>query len=99
VAIPRPEFSPPARRDLLNIVSRSTEDWGSGQASRYRSAPEQTCDRLAAYPEMGLIHPELGDVQAFPSQRHRILYRPLLNGVLILRVIDQRMRLSNVDLS
>lgn len=98
MATRRPGFSPTARRDLLLTVGQSTDQWGASQATRYRRALEQTCDRLAEYPEMGRGHPELDNVRTFPSQQHRILYRPTFDGVLILLVIHQRMRLTDVGL-
>ena len=98
MAIPRPEFSPTARRDLLLIIGHSENHWGAEQADRYRRALEQTCDHLGSYPELGIAQSILGGARTFPVERHRIVYRQQENGVLILRIIHQRMRLADVEL-
>jgi len=79
-------------------VQRSAEIWGLEQADRYRRALEATCDRLVEYPELGtLLHVD-DIVRTFPSERHRIFYRVTDGGIYVLRIVDQRMDPSPIDL-
>ena len=94
----RARYSAAARRDLLAIVEATREQWGADQARRYRRSLQQACDRLASFPELAPVSLELSDVRIFPTEQHRILYRPE-GGVRILRVVHQRMDLDAVDLA
>lgn len=80
------------------IVESTRDAWGAEQAVRYRRSLRETCDRLASYPELAPVSSELGDVRVVPVERHRIVYRPEGDGVRVLRVVHQRMRLEDVDL-
>ena len=43
--------------------------------------------RLAQFPKVGTLHPELGDdVFLFPGSRWYVLYRPAAKGIEIIRV-------------
>jgi len=80
------------------IVGYSENHWGAAQADRDRRALEQTCDHLAVHPELGVEQSVLDGARTFPVGQHRVIYRPDENGVLILRIVHQKMRLRDVHL-
>ena len=85
-------YSKRAEADLLSIGSYTLPQWGPKQASMYLEQIEHCCQLLAANPELGRscgkIRPGLRRME---EGRHVVFYRKLQDGVLISRILHQRM--------
>jgi toxin ParE1/3/4 len=84
-------FSPAARRDLLEIVDYIAE--------RNQPAAERLRDRFLAAIEMLSKRPLLGhvrndlvplemNVRFWPVARYLIIYRPMTDGILVVRILS-----------
>jgi toxin ParE1/3/4 len=87
-------ISPSARHDLAEVADYLEVAGGLATAERYLAAVGQALARLAGMPSMGSpwqsTHPRLQDVRAWPVpgfRKYLIFYRPLENGIDVLRVI------------
>ena len=91
--MPRVEKKPEAEADLIAIGERIAE--GSLRAARrFLEAAEKAADFLAEFPEVGGLYesdnPRLSGLRVWPIKRFRrylILYRPLEDGIELLRVV------------
>jgi toxin ParE1/3/4 len=85
-------FSRSAKADLLNIGAYTLETWGAAQAERYLDSLEQCTRLLAGNPALGRscewIRPGL---HRFEKGRHVIFYRRDGDGILVSRILHQRM--------
>lgn len=85
-------FSRLAERDLVSISAYTTRTWGEAQADRYLGGLEECCRLLAANPELGspcdYIRPGLRYIE---NGRHAVFYRRKSSGVLVVRILHQRM--------
>jgi len=85
-------FSRLAETDLLNIASFTIQNWGQTQADRYLDDLEACCRQLADTPGLGRscdnVRPGLHRMEC---GRHVILYRQEKGGILISRILHQRM--------
>lgn len=81
------------------ILQESEGRWGPKQAERYTSALEAACQRIGAYPEIGSVQAGLPSIRAFPSGQHRIFYQTKRDRILILRILHQRINLSDDESS
>ena len=89
-----------ARRDLRGIDRYTREEWGREQADRYNAALDAAFDRLAEYPELGQERPTAkAGVHIFPVERHLVVYRPEPGGILVLRVVHQKMNVATLNLA
>src|SRR5271157_3790288 len=81
-----------AEADLLDIASYTLETWGHDQAVRYVDDLEACCRKLADNPEMGRacdhIRPGLRRME---HGRHVLFYRIEGKGILVSRILHQRM--------
>src|ERR1019366_261571 len=86
------DLSRRARRDLLDIGERSTIRWGDAQAERYVTALYATFQRLVERLTIGRrcdhIRPGLWRVE---HASHVVFFRQRPEGLLICRVLHQRM--------
>lgn len=97
---PRRRLSALARQDIRGIARTSRALWGKERADRYNRSLNAAFDHLAAYPEIGSERPDIGDdIMLFTIERHYVLYRVQPDGVLIVRVIHQRMDLGRIALT
>ena len=90
-------FTSEALADIAKIVQESIDRFGVQQAARYNAAIRASCDRVGEYPHIGSVQPDLPSVVAYPSGTHRIYYSIESTHVLILRILHQRVRLSDAD--
>lgn len=61
---------------------------------------EAAFDRVAAYPDTGRDRGDLRTgVRVLPVERHLVVFRAAVGGVIILRVIHQMMDLAGIDWS
>jgi toxin ParE1/3/4 len=85
-----------ASQDLSDVVQYIAGD-NPDAASRFLEEVEETYRRLALEPAMGRERPELGEaVRSLPRGNYLIVYRPLSNGVLILRFLSGRRDVDNL---
>ena len=82
-----------AQRDLDRIAAYLQEQASPRVAVRFLDASNRDFARLARMPGLGSIcesdHPTLSGLRLWPIRRfknHLILYRPLPNGIEVLRV-------------
>jgi toxin ParE1/3/4 len=85
-------FSRRAEADLLNIVAYTLRTWSKTQTSCYLNEIETCCQTLVDNPAIGRpcddIRPGL---RRHEHGKHVIFYRQKLNGILIVRILHQRM--------
>ena len=81
--------TPRARADLREIWLYIARD-NPEHATRFLRSIDEKCRTLADFPMMGRSRPELGpELRSFPVGHYAIFYRPLENGVEIVRILHQ----------
>ena len=84
-------FSRAAEADLLAIGAYTLRTWGEEQAVRYIDGLEACCQMLADNPALGRgcddIRPGLRRME---HGRHVVFYRPAAGGILVSRILHQR---------
>jgi toxin ParE1/3/4 len=85
-------FSRRAEADLLSIGEYTLRKWGETQAARYLGELEDCCLMLARNPALGRLceHVRPG-LRRFEHGRHVLFYRQEPRGILISRILHQRM--------
>ena len=85
-------FSRRAEKDLLEIASYTLRTWGKAQATLYLNDLENCCEMLADNPALGRrcdrIRPGLRRLE---HGRHVIFYRQARGGILVSRILHERM--------
>jgi toxin ParE1/3/4 len=90
--VARFRFSRRAEADLLSIGDYTLRTWGAEQALRYVADLQSCCQMLADNPEAGRVCDEVRPgLRRLEHGRHVIFYRPGAEGILISRVLHQRM--------
>ena len=81
-----------AEADLLEIGAYTLRRWGADQAIRYIDDLEACCRKLARNPELGRTceHVRPG-LRRMEHGRHIVFYRQDAGGVLVSRILHQRM--------
>lgn len=91
-AVPEFRFSIRAEADLLDIGRYTLQKWGMDQAIRYIDELEACCGQLAGAPGLGRpcdhVRPGLRRME---HGRHIIFYRQEPGGILVSRILHQRM--------
>ena len=81
-----------AEADLLSIGEFTIREWGVPQAARYIDELEQCCQMLAAHPKMGRPCDDIRTgLRRHEHGKHVLFYRTEPNGILISRILHQRM--------
>ena len=81
-----------AKADLDDIAVYTLENWGVQQALRYVDSLEQCCHLLANRPNVGATASDLApDLRRHAHRAHVVYYLPEKNGVLIVRMLHERM--------
>jgi toxin ParE1/3/4 len=81
-------IAPSAKRELKEINSYIAR-YNSTAARRFKERIKQQCKLLADFPEMGQNRDELeSGLRSFPIENYLIFYRPIANGVEIVRVVS-----------
>jgi toxin ParE1/3/4 len=85
-------FSRRAEADLLSIGEYTLCKWGENQAARYLSELEDCCQMLAHNPSLGRLceHVRPG-LRRFEHGKHVLFYREESSGILVFRILHQRM--------
>ena len=85
--MPRLIFAPSARLDLLDIHDYIARDKPNA-AANWIDKIEEKCALIAATPEFGERRPEYGsDIRSSVVGRYVIFYRPIEDGIEVVRVI------------
>ena len=81
-----------ADADIEAIAADSLQQWGLAQAGKYLQGLHATFGMLAEFPDLGkdASHVRAG-YRKIESGRHSVFYRKIVDGVLIVRVLHQRM--------
>lgn len=89
--MPTLQKSTRARIDLLGIWDYVTRDTGlPDRADHVLDRIEEVCQVLSEYPKAGEKRPELGQsLRTFPADSFVIVYRPVGDGVEIVRVFHE----------
>ena len=85
-------FSRRAEADLVGISEHTSRTWGEDQAVRYIDALDAFCQMLAGNPSLGRScgHVRRG-LRRIESGQHVVFYREDARGILISRILHQRM--------
>ncbi len=85
-------FSRRAEADLLSIGDYTLHTWGKAQTARYLSELEACCRTLAGNPALGRVCDNVRPgLRRHEHGRHIIFYREEHGGVLVSRILHQRM--------
>ena len=81
-----------AESDLTTIADYTTDRWGPGQAERYLERLAECFERIALTPGMGRPFDSVyAGVRRLEHGRHVVFYIADEPGILIVRVLHQRM--------
>ena len=85
-------FSRSAEADLLAIGAHTLRTWGEEQAVRYIDGLEACCQMLADNPELGRACDDIRPgLRRMEHGRHVVFYRQAAAGILVSRILQQRM--------
>ncbi len=85
-------FSRRAEADLLAIGNYTLRTWGRDQAIRYLDELEACCQKLSEQPGLGRACEDIRPgLQRFEHGRHVVFYRQETGGILVSRILHQRM--------
>ena len=88
-------LSPLAEEDLIKIISKTIESWGSAQAKVYAQTIDSALLKLAQYPDFGRERSDVyNGARSFPVEKHIVFYQVSDNGIDVARILHQRMDLS-----
>jgi toxin ParE1/3/4 len=81
-----------ADSDILQIARDSVKQWGLARAEEYVLGLHQAFQRLAEFPDMGrdASHLRTGYMR-MESMSHVVFYRKIESGILIVRILHNRM--------
>jgi toxin ParE1/3/4 len=89
-------FSKLARLDLIEIADYTLDQWGVDQAMRYLDSLEGCFGLIAANPEIGHKCDRLRKgYRRIEHEKHVIFYRRDDAGILIVRILHQRILPEN----
>ena len=85
-------FSRRAEADLLRIGDYTLRKWGEAQAVRYLGELEACCQMLAENPALGRLCDEVRPgLRRHEHGNHVLFYRQERGGILLSRILHQRM--------
>ncbi|HEU4635202.1 MAG TPA: type II toxin-antitoxin system RelE/ParE family toxin [Edaphobacter sp.] len=80
-----------AEADLAAILDYTIDTWGASQADKYFDLLIECFEQIAHMPSLGrrcsAVRP---GVRRMETGKHVVFYRPIEDGVLIVRVLHQR---------
>jgi toxin ParE1/3/4 len=81
-----------ADADVQSIAKESVKRWGLARAERYVLVLHEAFERIAEFPNLGR---DASDIRPgylrLESGNHSVFYRKIENGILIVRVLHERM--------
>jgi toxin ParE1/3/4 len=90
--VARFRFSRRAEADLHEIGLYTLRTWGEAQTNRYLNQLEDCCRLLAGNPALGRACDEIRPgLRRMEQGRHVVFYRVESGGILISRILHQRM--------
>jgi toxin ParE1/3/4 len=90
--VARFRFSRRAEADLLSIGDYTLRKWGKAQAALYLGELEVCCQMLADNPASGRLCDDIRPgLRCHEHGRHVAFYREERGGILISRILHQRM--------
>jgi toxin ParE1/3/4 len=90
--VARFRFSRRAEADLLSIGEYTLREWGKAQAARYIGDLEVCGQTLADNPALGRLCDEVRPgLRRHEHGKHVIFYRQERGGILVSRILHQRM--------
>jgi toxin ParE1/3/4 len=93
--MPSYRFSENASADLKNIANYTLKSWGAAQTIAYLDGLEETAKQLAHSPKFGKARNDLAQgLRSFQYQSHVIYYLEENLGIVIARVLHERMSAS-----
>jgi toxin ParE1/3/4 len=85
-------FSRRAEADLLRIGMYTLPTWGADQTSRYLEDLEGCCQMVADNPRLGRACEDIRPgLRRMDRGRHVVFYREEAGGILVSRILHQRM--------
>ena len=85
-------FSRRAEADLASIGAHTLRTWGEDQAIQYIGDLEACCQMLADNPALGRACDDVRPgLRRMESGRHVVFYRQAAGGILVSRILHQRM--------
>lgn len=82
-------FTAAASRDIENIIDYIADNSSFDAAERLLKKINQKCSNLANFPNMGRRRDELSpSLRSLPVDDYLIFYRPIADGIEILRVVS-----------
>ncbi|MEO0684337.1 MAG: type II toxin-antitoxin system RelE/ParE family toxin [Cyanobacteria bacterium J06649_11] len=82
-------FTIPASRDIESIIDYVADNSNFDVAERLLKKINEKCNNLASFPNMGRKRDELlPSLRSFPIDDYLIFYRPIEDGIEILRVVS-----------
>lgn len=92
-------FSKLARLDLMEIGDYTVDQWGVDQALRYLDSLERCFALIAANPEIGRrCDRVLKGYRRIEHEMHVVFYRMDNEGLLIVRILHQRVLPENREM-
>lgn len=86
------QLSKAADADLVQIARDSARQWGFARAEAYVTALHHAFEHLARFPDAGRDASELRPgYRRFEHESHSVFYRQAEGGILVVRVLHQRM--------
>ncbi len=91
-------LKPQARADLVALRVWSEAEWGNVKTRDYLSGLKQAFARLAGNPAIGRSCELFGPgIRSWNYRGQIIFYRPIENGISILRVLHERRNQAALD--
>jgi toxin ParE1/3/4 len=85
-------FSRRAEADLMRIAEYTLRTWGKAQAIRYLGEMEKCCQMLADNPALGRLCDDIRPgLHRLEHGKHVVFYRREPLGILVTRILHQRM--------
>jgi toxin ParE1/3/4 len=91
---------PLAQKDIKGIWKHTFKEWGESQASYYLKSLEEQFFALAELPQLGstVVHQQMG-LRQYRYKKHLIIYQYSDASIDIVRVLHQRMDITQHNLS
>ena len=96
--MPKYRLTNQAVADLAGIWNYTADEWSESQADAYYEMLIDTCDKIAAHPNLfGKKYDEIRKgLLGCKARRHIIFYRVDSDaGILVIRILHERMDLKN----
>jgi len=97
--VARVRFSRLSETDLLEIALYTLRTWGEAQTDRYLCKLEECCHLLADNPALGRPCDEIRPgLRRMLEEKHVVFYRDEPGGILVCRILHQRMLPENHEM-